>query len=93
MDIIIGQVIICILAFFILRAYLAGYLLYRVANVYVDKLRGVGVKREIELRNFYLFVFNPFWWTPTQCFKSAGERMIFKRIVKEVKKFLDNSQR
>lgn len=93
MDMIIGWILIIILTFLIIRTQLAGRLLYPIAEAYVKKLKEFKVRKTIEFRNFYLFVFNPFWWTPTQCFKDAGERMIFKRTIKEVKKFRDNSQR
>ena len=93
MEMIIGWTLIIILAFLIIRTQLAGRLLYPLAEAYVKKLKELKIRKTIEFRNFYLFVFNPFLWTPYQVLLKEADRREFKKIVKTSKKIFENLER
>ena len=88
MDIIIGWILIGILAFYMVRAYWAGYIVFPIAGKLANIWNGAVSPRlriSADRRNFYLWVFNPFWWSWWSCFRKGQKNV--DNLKSEWKKF------
>ena len=47
----------------------------------------------MELRNYYLFVLNPFWWSFVSVFKQKENRQTIIEVKKMIKEFYSSLQR
>ena len=94
-------ILIGVLAFYAIRNLYVGNFLYPAAGYARDGLNE-GLRKyakyvkyinfklpqgELDFRNYYLFVLNPFWWRVTDVFKDAEWRKLFRDAVKSSKSF------
>lgn len=78
MDMIIGWTLIGILAFYIIRAHWAGYVAFPIAGKLAstwNKAVTPKLRISVDRRNFYLWVFNPFWWSWWSCFRTGQKNV------------------
>ena len=91
---IIGWILIGIFVFYIIRNIYAGSVLYPLAEFMSNKVKqeftGYPFKGKcpynLKVRNYYLFVLNPFWWTLTSVFKDAVWRDAMRNLIKNLRK-------
>ena len=90
----VGWILIGFCIFYLIRNFWAG-LLYRAANIDVKaviKISGQNKKsytiaNVMPLRNYYLFVLNPFWWRLSDIFKDKKVRKLVRERAKNLKSF------
>ena len=98
MGITAGYLLIAICGFYLIRNTWAGSVLYPLVN-YINRRWsetgsiGKGKIKKMELRNYYLFVLNPLWWSWVSVFKRKEDRQTMKQVSKLVRDFYSNSQR
>lgn len=91
----VGYTIIAIFGFYIIRNVWAGSFLYPIGN-YINRCWseagsvGKSKIKKMELRNYYLFVLNPFWWSWISVFKRKEDRQAMRQVNKLVKDFYSN---
>ena len=94
----IGYTLIALCCFYLIRNVWAGFFLYPIANsinqcwTEPGKIHKEKVKK-MELRNYYLFVLNPFWWSLVPVFKRKEDRQTIVEIKKIIKEFYSSLQR
>jgi len=79
-----------ICCFYILRNFYVGFL-YQITDIDIKaiikitgvKVQEICIKDLMARRNYYLFVFNPFWWRLSDVFKD-------KKVREQVKKHMKN---
>lgn len=92
----IGWILIGVCCFYLLRNMWAGYFLYPVTNRMVKNIgdsiprRREFIYKQLALRNYYLFVLNPFWWRLGDVFKNAEMRKTYREVSKETQTNLRN---
>lgn len=89
--------LITILAFYAVRCLYAGMYLYPAADVIkrecekYEALRRKGQRFLLpfswtfKLRNFYLFVLNPFWWSIRAVFEDAEARIFIRDALENLR--------
>lgn len=94
MENIICWILIGICCFYLIRNFLAGYVLYPLTNqmitMYDNQLpRDVrkAIRARYARRNYYLFVLNPFWWTVVDVFKNKTVRKEICDMAKNLRNF------
>ena len=88
-EVTIGYILIGILGFYLIRNIWAGSVLYPVVEYGLRTFNKDGFKI-LPLRNYYLFVLNPFWWRFVDVFKNKNDRKLIKNAYKAVSEEMKN---
>ena len=88
-EVTIGYILIGILGFYLIRNIWVGSVLYPIA-AHIANYIEVNSKKKLPVRNYYLFVLNPFWWHFISVFKDKRDRDLMKSVWKTVGEEIKN---
>ena len=75
---VVGWILISICCFYLIRNFYVGTFLYplarRISKVFIRN------NKNVEFRNYYLFVLNPFWWSFIDVFKDVNQRELMRGV-------------